>query len=622
MSGMKKVFLFSLFLFVTLSGITQAVSLYPSNWFVGMKWNKVQVMLHSETDLNIGADKALIKINYPGVIVKKVHKPENKKYVFLDLEIAPTAKPGSIKIDFAFLNSKNNFSTSFELKARRVGNGVSFAQGVTAKDLMYLLMPDRFSNGDKSNDKVAGMLDQSLNRDTVFERHGGDLQGVINHLDYLKDLGVTALWMTPIWENNMKDRTEHGYAATNQYKVDPRLGTNQLYQQLSDELHKRGMKLVQDVVYNHVGIEHFFFKDKPMPDWFHNWDQFTQTTYKDQTLFDPYASLQDKKQMSDGWFVRQMPDLNHNNPFVENFLIQNAIWTAETFGVDGWRIDTYAYNDLGFMNRCNKALYEEYPKMSIFGETWVHGVVNQSYFCDNNMTIPFKSNLQNTTDFQTLFYGIQPAVNEKFGWTEGVNKLYTTAAQDILYKNPMGEVIFLDNHDIARFYSVVGEDTAKYKVALSWLLTFRGIPQMYYGMEHLMTGFTNPDGNVRKDFMGGWEGDANNKFSSEGRTAKENAIFNHIKPLANFRKNSSAITEGKMMQYLPIDGLYVYFRYDAKQTVACIMNTSDQVRKIDFKENYTERTKGFSSARDVLTNQILSFNLELRPMSMLVLELK
>ncbi len=618
---MKRFFLFQVFLFVTLSGFTQVVSLYPTNWFVGMRWNTVQVMVHSEGDINVWADKSSIKINYPGVTVKKVHKPENRKYVFIDLEIAPNAKPGNIKIDFVFASIKESFSANFELKARRAGNGTSFAQGVTSKDLMYLLMPDRFSNGDKSNDKVAGMRDQSLNRDTVFDRHGGDLQGVINHLDYLKDMGVTALWMTPIWENNMKDRTEHGYAATNQYKVDPRLGTNKIYQQLSDELHKRGMKLVQDVVYNHVGIEHFFFKDKPMADWFHNWDKFTQTTYKDQTLFDPYASLQDKKQMSDGWFVKEMPDLNHNNPFVEKFLIQNAIWTAETFGVDGWRIDTYAYNDLEFMNRCNKALYTEYPKMTIFGETWVHGVINQSYFCENNMTIPFKSNLQNTTDFQTLFYGIQAALNEKFGWTDGVNKLYTTVAQDIMYKNPMGEVIFLDNHDLSRFYSVIGEDTAKYKVALSWLLTFRGIPQMYYGMEHLMTGFTNPDGNVRKDFMGGWEGDAANKFTEAGRTAKENAIFNHIKTLANFRKKSSAITDGKLMQYLPVDGLYIYFRYDSKQTIACIMNTSSESKKVDLGKDYNERTQGFTSCKDVFTNTRKAMQIDVPAMSMQVLEL-
>ena len=616
---MKHIFLYIIFLFSVsfLSAQSKEINLYPSNWFTNMKWNNVQILVHSKQE---NFNQANVRITYPGVQLLKINKLENPHYYALDVLVSPMAKAGNVEITFG--NSKTEQIARWPLLNRRADKGENFAQGVTSKDLMYLLMPDRFSNGDKSNDRVVGMADQSLNRDTIFERHGGDLQGVINHLDYLKDLGVTAVWMTPVWENNMFNRTEHGYAITNHYKVDPRLGTNKTYEMLGNELHKRGMKLVQDVVYNHIGLEHFFYRDKPMENWFHNWDNFTQTTYKDQTLFDPHGATTDMKRMSDGWFEPKMPDLNHENPFVENFLIQHALWTAETFGVDGWRIDTYAYNDLDFMNRCNKALYDEYPKMTIFGETWVHGVINQSFFAENNLNIPFKSNLQNTTDFQTLFYGIQPALTEKFGWTEGVNKLYTTTAQDLVYKNPMGQVIFLDNHDIARFYSVLGEDTAKYKTALSWLLTFRGVPQMYYGMEHLMTGFTNPDGNVRRDFMGGWDTDAVNKFKAEGRTAKENAIFNHIKTLANFRKTSSAITEGQMMQYLPVDGVYIYFRYDANQTIACIMNTSGQLKKMDISKDCKERTQGFNGALNVLTGQRTSLQIEIQPMNMLVLELQ
>jgi glycosidase len=300
------------------------------------------------------------------------------------------------------------------------------------------------------------------------------------------------------------------------------------------------------------------------------------------------------------------------------------VWTVEEYGIDGWRIDTYAYNDLVFMNRCNKALYDEYPKISIFGETWVHGVPNQSFFCENNYAIKYKSNLQATTDFQTLFYGIQPGCNEKFGWTEGVNKLYTTTAQDFLYKDPMRQVIFLDNHDLPRFYSVVGEDTAKYKMAFAWMLTFRGIPQMYYGNEILMTGLTSPnDGYVRQDFPGGWEGDKANKFTSAGRTEKENAIFNYIQRLANFRKTSSAIKMGKLMQFLPIDGVYVYFRYDAKQTVMCIMNTNAEPKIIDLTR-FAERLKGFQTANDVAAGVQfrLEKNLQLIPVSNLILELK
>ncbi len=594
---MKKIFLvfsFSFFIFTFL--FAQTVEVYPSNWWVGMKWNKVQLMVHGD---GIKNSVTSVVINYPGVKLEKTGKVEGVNYLFVDITISSSAKPGIVKIKFNRSNEQP-LSYNFELKERRRGKGTQFAQGVTSKDFIYLLMPDRFSDGDTTNDHVAGMRDQSLDRNDVYARHGGDLQGVINHLDYLKDLGVTTVWMTPVLENDMPNRTEHGYAFTNQYKIDPRLGGAEMYEKLSDEIHKRGMKLIQDAVYNHVGLYHFTVQDPPMKDWLHQWPTYTQTTYKDQTVFDPHAAPSDTKKMTDGWFTRQMPDMNENNPYVANYLIQNAIWSVEEFGVDGWRIDTYPYNDLAFMNKCNKALYDEYPRMTMFGETWVHGVINQSYFCENNFNISFKSNLWATTDFQNLFYGIQPAITEKFGWTEGVNKLYTTAAQDFVYKDPMRETIFLDNHDLPRFYSVVGEDTTKYKMALAWLLTFRGVPEMYYGDEILMTGFTNPDGNVRRDFMGGWPTDLVNKFTKQGRTEKEENIFEYIKRLANFRKNSSAITSGKLMQYVPVDGVYVYFRYDDKQTVMCVMNTNDTSSTIDLSR-FKERIKDFTKAYDVAT---------------------
>jgi glycosidase len=613
--------LYSLFL-VPSSIFSQSVEVYPSNWWVGMKMNKIQLMVHYP---NIG-DAKIFSAPKSGTKILKINKVESKNYIFLDVLIEPNAKPGKFDFEFFWQDAINPDTTApftFELKPRRKGNGTAFAQGVTSKDFIYLIMPDRFSNGDPSNDKIAGMKDQSLDRNDVTARHGGDLQGVINHLDYLKDLGVTTVWMTPVLENDMPNRTEHGYAFTNHYKIETRLGGAEMYEKLSDELHKRGMKLIQDAVYNHVGLYHFTVQDPPMKDWLHQWSTFTQTTYKDQTIFDPHAAPSDTKKMTDGWFTQQMPDMNESNPYVANYLIQHAIWSVEEFGVDGWRIDTYAYNDLAFMNRCNKALLNEYPKLSMFGETWVHGVPNQSYFCENNYNIPFKSNLQATTDFQCLFYGIQPAINENFGWTEGVNKLYTTAAQDFVYKNPMREVIFLDNHDLNRFYSVVGEDTTKYKMGLAWLLTFRGIPQLYYGDEILMTGFTNPDGNVRRDFAGGWPGDASNKFTKEGRTDKEENIFDYIKRFANFRKSSSAITTGKMMQYVPVDGVYVYFRYDDKQTVMCVMNTKNESSTIDLAR-FSDGIKDFKKAYDVATGATFSLEptLSVGGKYLLVMDLK
>lgn len=594
----------------------QTINLYPTNWWVGMKWNKVQVLVHADETINTSS----VSVKHPGVSLQKINKFSNPKYLALDLLISPAAKTGDVKINF----TKNGQTTTVDwpLDKRRSGNGTAFAQGVTSSDLMYLIMPDRFSNGDEKNDKVIGMRDQSLRRDTVFNRHGGDLKGIQNHLDYLYDLGVTTLWLNPVLENDRPERTEHGYAITDHYKVDPRLGGEEAYKNLINAAHAKGMKIIKDAIYNHTGIEHFLFADMPDSSWFHRWPAFMQTNYKDQTLFDPYAAPSEKKIMSDGWFVTVMTDWDHNNSFVEKFLIQHAIWCVEEFGIDGWRIDTYAYNDLAFMNRCNQALYNEYPKITIFGETWVHGVPNQSFFCQNNYNIPFKSNLQATTDFQLLFYGIQAAMNEKFGWTDGVNRLYNTTAQDYVYKDPMRQVIFLDNHDLSRFYSVVGEDTAKYKMALSWLLTFRGIPQLYYGNEILMPGFTSPnDGYVRLDFPGGWNGDTLNKFTTAGRTEKENNVFNHLSRLANFRKKSSAIKTGKMMQYLPNDGLYVYFRYDDKQTIMCIMNTSETEKQVDFGK-YAERTTGFSSGTDVVSGNSRGPKFSIAGRQMYVMELK
>lgn len=602
---MKKNFLFvACFLFFVVTSFAQTgdYKCYPTNWWVGMKWNKLQLMVHGQNGKHVWADKSTIQIKYPGVKIVKIHKPENRNYIFIDLEIASNTKPGTFKIDFVFIDLKDCFSLNYELKPRRYGNGTLFAKGVTAKDFIYLIMPDRFSNGDESNDRVDGMRDQSLNRDTVFNRHGGDLLGVQNHLDYLYKLGVTTIWLNPVIENDMPNRTEHGYAFTNHYKVDARLGGDKAYQQLIDATHAKGMKMIQDAVYNHVGLYHFTVQDMPMKDWLHQWPAYTNTTYKDQVLFDPYASKKDVKQMEAGWFTKQMPDLNQENPFVANFLIQHALWTVEYFGIDGWRIDTYAYNDLAFMNRCNKALMDEYPKLTMFGETWVHGVPNQSYFVQNNYDLPYKSNLQAPTDFQTL-WGITDAMTKDFGWTDGVNRLYTTLAQDFVYKDATRNVIFLDNHDMARFYSVVNQNMDKYKSALSWLLTCRGIPQMYYGDELATTGTTSPnDGYVRLDFPGGWKNDPVNKFTIEGRTQTDQEIFQHLATLANFRKSSSALTTGKMMQYLPDDGLYVYFRYDNEQTIMVVMNTAKVEKKVNI-DDYKERTNGFTSFKNVITKE-------------------
>ncbi len=573
-----------------------------SHQLVGnMKWNKLQIMVHGD---KIAEKFPMIKMGPDGVKLAtgvrlvKINHVENPNYVFLDLVIDATAQAG--KFSFPFLK---DIKIDYELKKRRQGNGTAYAQGVTSKDFMYLIMPDRFSNGDPSNDRVPGMKDQSLNRDSVFERYGGDLKGIQNHLDYLQSLGVTTLWLNTVIVNDIPTRTEHGYAFTDHYTVDPRIGGDKGYEALVEAAHNKHIKIIQDAVYNHVGINHLTVIDMPMKSWLHEWPVYTNTSYKDQTVFDPHGSMLDKKIMEDGWFTKEMPDLNQSNEYVANFLIQHALWTVEQFGIDGWRIDTYAYNDLNFMNRCNKALMDEYPRLTMFGETWVHGVPNQSYMVQNNYAIPFKSNLQASTDFQTL-WGITDAMTKDFGWTDGVNELYTTLAQDFVYKDPMREVIFLDNHDMARFFSVVNEDVVKYKSAIAWLLTCRGIPQLYYGDELGLTGFTYPnDGHVRQDFPGGWPSDSLNKFTMQARNAQEENIWKYIARLANFRKSSSAITTGKLMQYVPQDGAYFYFRYDDKQTIMVAMNTSKEKKTIS-PINYLERTKGFSKMKNVITGEV------------------
>jgi Glycosidases len=567
----------------------QNIEVYPTHWWVGMKNPKLQLMLHSKEWGTVASASTF----YPGVHIGKVYQPENKNYVFIDLTIATNCKAGVANIKL-----NNGKSIGLELKSRMAGKGKVFAQGVNSEDFVYLIMPDRFSNGDYSNDRVPGMKDQSLNRDSMYDRHGGDIQGVINHLDYLKDLGITTVWLTPILENDMPNRTEHGYAITNHYKVDPRHGGNEAYKRLGQELHKRGMKLMQDAVYNHCGLYNFFISDMPMKDWVHQWPKYTQTNYRDQTVFDPYGAEVDRKKMLDGWFTRQMPDLNQSNPYVSNFLIQNAIWCIEEFGVDGWRIDTYIYVDQDFMNKCNQALIDEYPKMTMVGEVWVHGTMNEAYFTRNNLNTSFKSNATGVIDFQCLFDGIQPALTQEH---DGGERLYETLSNDILYKNPLNNLIFLDNHDMTRFYSQVKENTDKLKMGIGWLLTERGTPEMYYGTEILLKGISHPDGLVRGDFPGGWKEDAQNKFTAQGRTEKENEVFNWTRIIANYRKGSDVLKNGKLMQYLPDHGVYTYFRYNKDKTVMIIMNTTENQQMI-LIDRFNERTNGFSKAINIVNS--------------------
>ena len=610
--------LICLLLLLTSSAVAQMSALEriePANWWVGMKNTKLQLIVHGNQIASRN-----VRITYPGVTLLKTNKVENPNYLFLDVEISPATQPGIFPIRFEKKGDKAIVS-NYELKARNVKQVK--AQSVTTKDLMYLIMPDRFANGDKTNDIVKGMTETTLNRDSMYHRHGGDIQGIINNLDYLRDLGVTALWINPLLTNDQPKTSYHGYANTENYRIDPRYGTNELYKKLIDEMHKRGMKMVKDLVHNHLGSRHWTVLDLPSKDWLNQWPTFTRTTYREQTHFDPYASAADKKQMVKGWFDFHMPDPNQQNPYVRNYITQSHIWWVEYAGVDAFRLDTYAYNDLDYMAEWAKAIKAEYPNLNSFGETWVQGVPSQTYFTEGNVVNQgFDSGLDGVTDFQAL-WGINEALNGKFGWTDGVVRLYNTLAYDYQYKDATKNVVFLDNHDLNRFYSVVNEDFSKYKSGIAWVLTTRGIPQFYYGNEILMTGTTTPDGKVRLDFKGGWPEDKVNKFTAAGRTEKENEAFNYVRKLANYRKNNEVLQTGKMMQFVPQDGVYVYFRYNADKTVMMLMNGEEKEVTVS-TARFAERTSGFTQAVNVATDEVLAdiSQIKIPAKTTLVLELK
>lgn len=615
--------LIPLFLFPVSLFAQDSVAVYPTHWWTGMKNNKLQLMLHGD---NIAANT--ITITYPGITLVKTNKVENKNYVFLDLVISPTAKPGRFNI--AIKNGGQSTDISYGLKQRRRGNGTTYAQGVTQKDFIYLLMPDRFSNGDTTNDFYVDMRDTAHSRSNPFDRHGGDLQGVGNHMDYLKSLGVTTVWMTPVVENdmartqegNVSRSTYHGYAFTDHYNIDRRFGGNAVYKKMVAEAHQKSIKIIQDAVYNHAGADHFFIRDMPMKDWVNQWPSYQNTSYKETPLLDPHASESDKMISVSGWFTPFLADLNQQNPFVATFLIQHAIWSTEEFGIDGWRVDTYFYSDPKFLNNINTALFAEFPKLTVFGETLVPLPLSAAYFAQNNLTnIPFKHNAPGITD-QPLTVAMLDGLNQPFDWSGGVNRVYNTLAHDVLYKDPTRNCIYLDNHDLDRFYSVAGEDTAKFKMGINWLLTLRGIPQLYYGTEILMKNYRNPsDAEVRRDFPGGWQGDSTDKFKAENRTTGEQSAWHYLSTLANFRKTSKAITEGKLMQYVPDNGLYAYFRYHPQQTVMVISNTGTKEMNVTMSR-FAQRITGFTRARNVITGEVMPLNdFTMQPKQSFVFEL-
>ena len=569
----------------------------PANWWVGMQHHQVEILIHYPglTAYTLTLGKA------SGVKLVKVEKGDSPNYLFVTLDISVKALPQ--RVPLIFTQGSNTFTHEFPLLAR---NNQPKAQGTGTQDVVYLIFPDRFANGDPSNDNVAGML-QGLERDSLVGRHGGDLQGITDHLDYLVNLGVSAIWLNPELENDQLRDSYHGYALTDHYRVDRRFGTNEQLRTLIRQCHQRGIKVIRDVVLNHIGDNHYWMKDLPMQNWVNQWPAFTRTTYRAPTLTDPYASTADLRLFQDGWFDKRMPDLNQRNPHVANYLIQQAIWWIEYAGFDDLRIDTYTYSDQAFCSRWCQELLAEYPNLGMFGEIWEHAVPIQGFFADNQPMgrAKFDSNLPGVVDFQ-LCFAIQEALTREQGWTEGAAKVYYTLAQDYFYQDPFKNLIMLDNHDFTRFYTTVGENFDKYKSGLAFLLTMRGIPQLYYATEILGTGNASPShGNIRKDFPGGWPGDPGNKFTAEGRTAQENEAYDYARALIRYRRATPALQGGKLMQFVPVDGVYTYFRYDDAKTVMVVMNTANQEMTVA-TQRFAERMQGFSGARDVVTGARIS----------------
>ena len=568
----------------------------PPFWWVDMPSPEVELMVYGA---NIG--EARPTVSHPGVTITSVAPAENPNFLFITLHIAPGTAPSKLELRFQ-RKKEETISFPYELIARRQDS--SRIQGVSSEDFIYLLFPDRFANGDKSNDVVVGM-NQELEEGAIYQRHGGDIQGIDDHLDYLEGLGVTALWINPLTESDQPHESYHGYAVTDHYKIDPRFGSNADYVALVEKCHARGMKVIMDVVLNHVGNEHWFIKDMPSRDWVHQWDEFTKTTYRAPTLLDPYASDYDKKRMSDGWFDTHMPDLNQDNPHLARYLTQNNIWWIEYAGIDAYRVDTYAYPDQAFNAAWGKEIMETYPQFHMFAETWVHGVPVQAFFTEKNGLQTSDNSMPGVTDFQ-LHYALNDALTQDFGWTEGVARLYYTLAKDVIYHDATRNVVFLDNHDLSRYYAVVKEDLDTYKMGIGFLLTTRGIPCMYYGTEMLLGNYFDwgDHEKVRQNFPGGFADGQADKFLAENRSAAEKEAFTFVQTLANYRKTSPALKHGKLMQFVPEEGVYVYFRYHADQTVMVVMNQNKEAKQLDMRR-YAERTRGFENAKEVVTGEVV-----------------
>lgn len=585
----------------------------PTNWFADMQDPTLQLMVYGK-DIKF----ADVSTDYPNIKIDSLVRLDSPNYLLIYLNLKG-AKPGEIALTFSNKNGKKTIK-KYQLKAREMAG--SDRKGFDISDVLYMLMPDRFANGNPKNDIIKGMEDQLCNRNEPSLRHGGDLEGLRQHLDYFTDLGVTALWFTPVLENDRpaddgKYSTYHGYATTDYYRVDPRFGTNEEYKTLIDECHKKGLKVVMDMIFNHCGDYHPWakgtridengktIKDYPTKDWFNSPNYGLQTSYKLTPVLDPYASKVDMAETVDGWFVSSMPDLNQRNPHVIKYLIQNSIWWIETVGIDGIRMDTYPYADRQAMSEWMKVLNQEYPNFNTVGETWVTEPAYTAAWQKDSKLSDINSNLKTVMDF-ALFDRLSQAKNEETDdWWKGWNRIYNSLCYDYLYTDPSSVMAFIENHDTDRYLGN-SKDTTALKQAYALLLTMKRIPQLYYGTEILMNGTKEKtDGNVRKDFPGGFPGDKINKFTREGRTKAENAMFDWTSRLLHWRQNNDVIINGSQTQFIPQHGVYVLARQHNGKTVLTILNGKKADNQVDVAR-YAEVIGSHTTATDVLTGATIN----------------
>jgi glycosidase len=586
----------------------------PPFWWTSMKNRTLQVLLHSS---KVNISEYTVTLNYPGVALTEVRKTANPHYLFLYLTLQADVKAGMVPMEFAL--GKKKFTYTYELKDKPARSPLA---PLDASDVVYLLMPDRFANGDPKNDTISGMF-EGAHRDKPNGRHGGDLKGISDHLGYFNELGVTAMWLNPVLENNQPRWSYHGYAITDLYKVDARFGTNEEYRTLIAQGHAMGIKMIQDMVMNHLGNESYLVKDLPDKDWLHNFPEFTRSNFRGSAMSDPYASKEDVDRMNGGWFDNHMPDLNQKNPMLATYLIQNSLWWIGYAGLDGIRMDTYPYPDKEFMSAWARTVLEEFPGFYLVGEVWINAVPTSAYWQKGMVNRDgYQSFLPSITDFP-MHGAIPAALNEKEGYDTGLARLYFLLSQDFIYPDANSLLTFLDNHDLTRFFNTVGKDPAKFKLGLTFLLTSRGIPQLYYATELMMDGDASSHPDIRRDFPGGWKEDKVNAFTGDGLTPEQKDALALTKELLNWRKNNPTFKGGRLVHFVPENNVYVYFRIKGNDRVMVVLNGSEKEVTLS-TARFRECLSGVTAGTDVITGNTLSdlSSLRLGPRSALVLELR